>query len=120
MIAKGREIQDSQDDQRDHPAIDQHAEHQPLMHHCKNLAPLADKAKPLGPGCDESGRRCVHRAVPESLVVFFKLAFTGSGASGSTLAIRTGFVTGLDAASTFLSPAFFAVAAGFASAGFCP
>ena len=41
-----------------------------------------------------------------SLAVFFELAFAGSGASGSTLAMRTGFVTGFAAASAFLSPAF--------------
>ena len=106
MVAERRQIENPQHDQGDDAGIDQQAEHQPLVHHCQDLASLPDKSEPLGPWCDESGGRCVHRAVPEFPVVFFELALAGSGASGSTLAVRTGFVTGLAAATIFLSPAF--------------
>ena len=74
MVAERREIEDAKDDERDDAGIDQQAEHQPLVHHGQDLASLTDKSEPLGPGCDESGSRCVHRAVPESLAVFFELA----------------------------------------------
>src|SRR5215207_1563285 len=118
MIAECREIEDPDDDQRDDAGVDQKAEHQPLVHHGQNLPSLPDKSEPLGPGCDESGGRCVHRAVPEFPVVFFELALAGSGASGSTLAVRTGFVTGPAASASFLSPAFLSAAAGFVSGAF--
>ena len=62
MVTECRKLQDAQGDDRDHAGIDQHAEHQPLVHHGENLPPLPDKSEPLGPWRDESGRRCVHRA----------------------------------------------------------
>ena len=93
MIAERRETQDAERDQRDDAGIDQHAEHQPLVHDGEQLAALADELEPLGPWRDESGRRGVHRSAVESLELPECLA--GSGASGSTFAIRTGFVTGL-------------------------
>ena len=76
--------------------IDEHAEHQALMHHCKGLTALADELEPLGPGRDESRLRCVHRPVCKSLEVLDE-CFSGSGASGSFFASRTGFVTGFAA-----------------------
>ena len=68
------------------PGIDEHAEHQPLVHDGEHLPPLADQSEPLGPWRDESGRRCVHRAAPVSLALPECLA--GSGASGSFFAMR--------------------------------
>src|SRR5699024_11446040 len=56
-----REPQDAQRDDGNYAGIDQHAEHQPLVHDGEDLPPLADESEPLGPGRDESGRRCVHR-----------------------------------------------------------
>ncbi len=111
MIAERRKIEDTQHDNRNDAAIDQQAEHQPLVHHRQNLPSLPDKSEPLGPRRDESGCRCVHRAVPKSLV-FFDLAAAGSGASGSTLAVRIGFVTGFTSAARVLSPAFLSVFGG--------
>ena len=95
MVAEGREVEDAQRDQRDDAGIDQHAEHQPLVHDGEDLAPLADESEPLGPWRDESGRRCVHRAGLRVLGLFAGIACAGSGASGSVFASRTGFVTGL-------------------------
>ena len=93
MVAEGGEIEDSQRDDGDDAGIDQHAEHQPLVHDGEQLPALADQSEPLGPWRDESGRRCVHRSAAVSLEL--PECFAGSGASGSTFAIRTGFVTGL-------------------------
>ena len=91
MVAERREIEDAQRDDRNDAGIDQHAEHQPLVHHREQLAALADQSEPLGPWRDESGRRCVHRSAAISLE--WPECFAGSGASGSTFAIRTGLVT---------------------------
>src|SRR5262249_58006881 len=113
--AEGRKIEDPERDQRDDADIDQHAEHQPLMHDRQQLATLADESEPLGPWRDESGRRCVHRSAVESLEL--PECFAGSGASGSALAIRTGFVTGLFDATTGLSTDFCFAAAGAFFAG---
>jgi len=66
MIAEGSEPQDAQDDEGNDPAIDDHREHQALVHDRQDLAPLSDETEPLGP-CDESGRGRVHRAALESL-----------------------------------------------------
>ena len=111
MIAERREPQDAQHDQRDEPAEDQHSEHQPLVHDREHLPPLPDKSEPLGPGRDESGRRGVHCCCGLSLDVLAD-RFWGSGASGSFVASRTGFVTGLAVATAGLSTDFFS--AGFA------
>ena len=67
MVTEGREIEDAQRDDRDHAGIDEHAEHQPLVHDGEHLPPLTDKSEPLGPWRDESGRRCVHRPGRSSL-----------------------------------------------------
>src|SRR6185369_462662 len=106
---------DAQCDQRHDPGIDEHAEHQPLVHDREHLATLADESEPLGPWRDESGRRSVHWPEAWSLDGFAE-CFAGSGASGSTFAMRTGFVTGWAAARPGLSTDFlstsFAAAAG--------
>jgi hypothetical protein len=75
------------------------------VHDGQHLPPLADESEPLGPWRDESGRRSVHRAAVESLV--FAECVAGNGASGSAFASRTGFVTGLAAATAGLSTDFF-------------
>ena len=106
MVAEGGQVEDPERDDRDDTGIDQHAKHQPLMHHRQQLAALADESEPLGPWRDESGRRCVHRSGVESLGLPGCLA--GSGASGSTFASRIGFVTGLVAATAGLSTVFLA------------
>ena len=67
MIAEGRKIEDAQRDDRNDAGIDQHAEHQPLVHDGEQLPALADESEPLGPWRDESGRRCVHRSAVEFL-----------------------------------------------------
>ena len=82
------------DDNRDDPGIDQHAEHQPLVHDRQHLAPLPDEAEPLGPWRDESGRRCVHRSVPESWRSP-RMAWPEAAPAGRPSARRTGFVTGV-------------------------
>src|SRR6266511_2189973 len=104
MIAEGCEVEDPQGDQRDDSGIDKHAEHQPLVHDREQLASLADESEPLGPLRDESGRRCVHLSAWKSLEL--PECFAESGASGSTFAIRTGFVTGLADATAGLSTDF--------------
>jgi hypothetical protein len=60
MVAECREPEDSKRDEGDDPGIDQHPEHQPLMHYGQDLPPLPDQSEPLGPWRDESGRRGVH------------------------------------------------------------
>jgi hypothetical protein len=84
------------------------------VHQREQLATLADESEPLGPWRDESGRRCVHRSVAEPLEL--PECFAGSGASGSTFAIRTGFVTGFVVAMIGLSTDF--LGADLAVAGF--
>ena len=90
-------------------AIDQHPEHQPLVHDRQDLAPLSDQTEPLGP-CDESGRRGVHQcgagcpwvcawrvAPPADAAGAPPLALglaPDKGASGSAVAVLTGFVAG--------------------------
>src|SRR5437868_15486035 len=106
MVAKRGEPENPESDQSDQPQINQHAEHQPLVHDGENLAALTDESEPLGPGRDESGRRCVHRPGCRSLEIF-GVCLPGSGASGSTFASRTGFVTGLATATIGLSTEFF-------------
>src|SRR6185312_911631 len=106
MVAERRQPQDSKSDQRDDSGIDQHAEHQPLVHDGENLPALADQSEPLGPGRDESGRRGVHWPETESFAGFLA-CLSGSGASGSVFAMRTGFVIGLAAARPGLSTDFF-------------
>jgi hypothetical protein len=86
------------------------------MHHREKLAALADESEPLGPWRDESGRRCVHRSAVESFGVPERRP--GSGASGSTFAIRTGFVTGLVRGAVGLSTDFLGVAETVAAASF--
>ncbi len=110
MVAERSEIDNSRCDQPDHPDIDQHSEHQALVHHRQYLATLADQTKPLGL-CDETGRWGVHCGVPVSLVwaesdavakalpseAAFDLG-AGSGASVSTAATLNSFAaTGLAA-----------------------
>jgi len=68
MIAERGQPQQAAHDQRDDHAIDDQAEHQPLVENRENLPTLSDQAEPLGPG-DESGRRCVHQWLALSLVV---------------------------------------------------
>ncbi len=63
MVTEGCQIEDPEGNQRDQPGIDEHAEHQTLVHDGEHLPPLADKSEPLGPGRDESGLRSVHRPV---------------------------------------------------------
>jgi hypothetical protein len=75
------------------------------VHEREQLPALTDESEPLGPWRDESGRRCVHRSVAEPLGL--PECFAGSGASGSTFAIRTGFVTGFVIAMIGLSTVFF-------------
>jgi hypothetical protein len=112
VVTEGCEPQDPERDQRNDAAIDQHAEHQPLVHDREHLPTLADESEPLGPWRDESGGRCVHRPGAESLCgVAGRLS--GSGASGSAFAMRTGFVIGWAAARPGLSTDFFL--AGFAA-----
>src|SRR5439155_22872040 len=101
VIAECREPQNAQRDQSDDPGIDQHAEHQALVHDRQQLPALADQSEPLGPWRDESGRRCVHRSAVGSLEVAECLP--PSGASGSAFASRTGFVTGFATSITGLS-----------------
>ena len=84
MVAERREVEEAKRDDGDNAGIDQHAEHQALVHDGEQLAALADQSEPLGPWRDESGRRCVHLSAVRPLE-----CFTGSGASGSTFAIRT-------------------------------
>jgi hypothetical protein len=60
MVAERCQPQDSKNNERDDSGIDQHAEHQPLVHHGEDLTALPDQSEPLGPWRDESGRRCVH------------------------------------------------------------
>jgi hypothetical protein len=74
------------------------------VHQGEHLPPLADESEPLGPGRDESGRRCVHRPVAESLGL--PECFSGNGASGSFFASSTRFVIGLSEASAGLSTDF--------------
>jgi hypothetical protein len=76
------------------------------MHDREDLAAPPDQSEPLGPWCDESGGRCVHRSETVSLAVVLA-GLPGSGASGSVFAIRTGFVMGLAAARPGLSTDFF-------------
>jgi hypothetical protein len=83
------------------------------MHDGEDLPALADQSEPLGPGRDESGRRGVHWPETESFAAFLT-GLSGSGASGSAFAIRTGFVMGLAAARPGLSTDFFG--AGIAAA----
>jgi hypothetical protein len=75
------------------------------MHDGEHLPPLTDESEPLGPGRDESGLRCVHRSVAETLVL--TECFSGSGASGSTFAIWARFVIALGVPSAALSTDFF-------------
>ena len=60
VIAERRKPQDAERDQGDDAGIDQHPEHQPLVHDGEDLPPLPDQSEPLGPVRDESGRWCVH------------------------------------------------------------
>ena len=60
VIAERRQPQDSKRDQGDDAGIDQHAEHEALMHDGEDLPPLPDQSEPLGPVRDESGRWGVH------------------------------------------------------------
>src|SRR5438876_1361548 len=106
VVAERSEPENPEGDRPDQAQIDQHAEHQPLVHDRENLAALADESEPLGPGRDESGRRSVHRPGCRSLEIL-GACLSGSGASGSTFASRTGFVTGLAAAMAGLSTDFF-------------
>src|SRR3954468_19716632 len=105
MVAKGRKVEDAQRNQRDHPGIDEHSEHQPLVHDGEHLPALPDQTEPLGPWRDESGRWSVHRAAVESLD--FTERGADNGASGSAFASRIGFVTGLAATTAGLSTDFF-------------
>jgi hypothetical protein len=74
------------------------------VHDREHLAALPDESEPLGPWRDESGLRSVHRSAVESLGLECP---SGSGASGSVFASRTGFVTGLAATVAGLSTDFF-------------
>src|SRR6185369_6010981 len=113
MVAECGEPEDPKGDERDDAGIDQHAEHQPLVHDSEDLAALADQSEPLGPRRDESGRRGVHW--PETLsFADFLTGLSGSGASGSVFARWTCFVIGLAAARPGLSTDFFG--AGIAAA----
>src|SRR6476469_4714471 len=115
MVTEGREVEDPQDNEGNDAGINQQAEHQPLVHEGENLPSLPDKSEPLGPWRDESGRRCVHRPGCKSLdglETDLDECLSGSGASGSTFARRTGFVTGFALASAGLSTVF----AGWAAA----
>jgi hypothetical protein len=113
MVAERGKPKDPQGDERDDAGINQHAEHQPLVHDGEDLAALADQSEPLGPWRDESGRRGVHW--PETLsFADFLTGLSGSGASGSVFARWTCFVIGLAAARPGLSTDFFG--AGIAAA----
>src|SRR5437868_4154284 len=103
MIAEGCEIEDTQGDNGDDAGIDQHSEHQALVHNGEQLTALADQSEPLGPWRDESGRRCVHLSAVRPLE-----CFAGSGASGSTFASCTGLVTARAATIAGLSTDFLA------------
>src|SRR5512135_458108 len=108
MVTEGGEIENSKRDERNQPGIDEHSEHEALVHDGEHLPSLTDKSEPLGPGRDESGGRSVHRPVGESLVL--PECLTGSGASGSVFAISTLFVIGFEATSAGLSTDFFCFA----------
>src|SRR5687767_6499435 len=127
MVAERGEINQPKRDDGDDPGIDQHPEHQPLVHHREDLTPLPHQAEPLGP-CDESGRRGVHQS--ESLSLSLRRGLlpppeevagalplprapaTGKGASGSAAAVLTGFV-----AAAGFAAALTAWASGFATTG---
>jgi len=49
MITERCEPEDAKGDQRNDSGINQHAEHQPLVHDAEQLAALADQSEPLGP-----------------------------------------------------------------------
>src|SRR4051794_40731752 len=120
MVAERGKVENSKRDDRDDPGINEHAEHQPLVHDREQLAALADESEPLGPWRDESGRRCVHLSAVSSLELPECLA--GSGASGSSFASLTVFVTGLTNATAGLSTDFLvatetALATGFLTEG---
>src|SRR5260370_25612233 len=106
MITERCKVENAQRNQRDDSGIDEHPEHQSLVHDGEQLAALADESEPLGPWRDESGRRCVHRSAAISLE--WPERFAGSSASGSTFAIRTGLVTARAPTTAVLSPHFFA------------
>jgi hypothetical protein len=55
MVAERRKPQDTNGDQGDDPRINQHPEHQALVHDREHLPPLPDQSEPLGPWRDESG-----------------------------------------------------------------
>src|SRR5688572_13810811 len=93
MITEGCKPKDPQRNKGDDPGVDQHPEHESLVHHREHLPALTDESKPLGPWRDESGRRCVHRARAESLADLAG-GLLGRGASGSVAASRTGLITG--------------------------
>src|SRR4029453_136873 len=109
MIPEGGKPQDPQPNKRDNPSINQHAEHQALVHHREHLPAVTDESTPLRPWRDESGRRCVHRAWAESLADLVN-GLAGSGASGSIFASCTGFVTAFALATIGLSTDFWAAA----------
>ena len=111
VVAEGCEIDNPKGNERDQSGINEHAEHQSLVHDGEHLPTLADELEPLGPGRDESGLRSVHRPVGESLVL--PECLSGSGASGSVFASWTRFVIAFAAASAGLSTDFFC--AGFAA-----
>src|SRR5258708_24593993 len=116
MITERCKGEDAQRNQRGDSGIDEHPEHQSLVHDREQLAALADESEPLGPWRDESGRRCVHQSALTSLE--WPECLAGSGASGSTFAIRTGFVIGLAEATAALSTDFFWAGFGVAAASF--
>src|SRR6185369_9759964 len=116
MIPESGEVEDSKRDDGDDAGIDQHAEHQTLVHDGEQLAALADQSEPLGPWRDESGRRCVHLSAAISLE--WPECFAASGASGSTFAIRTGLVTACAVTTGRLSTDFLAAACTGFGAGF--
>ena len=131
MVAERREIDQAQHDQRDDPAVDQHPDHQPLVHHRENLAALSDEAEPLGP-CDESGRserslagagflggfrQLVAIRVAPAAVALGLGGVPDKGPSGSAVAVLTGFTAGAGLALARCSPAGLAAGlAGLASA----
>src|SRR5205823_6892188 len=116
MVAESREIEDPQSDECDDARIDEHSEHQPLVHNREQLSALADESEPLGPWRDESGRRCVHLSAVRSLEL--PECRAGSGASGSSFASRTGFVTVLANATAGLSTDFLVATETLLGAGF--
>ena len=63
MDPEGGQPHQAQHDDRNDPGVDQHPEHQALVHDREDSTALSDKSEPLGPG-DESGRRRVHQGVP--------------------------------------------------------